>query len=214
MRNNAGDILINPTSGLPVIDQRFLTRGDRNPDFTSGINNVFSYKNFSLNFLWDLRVGGDIFNGTLMDMTIRGRSRITEDRYVPRVIKGVLNDGLQNTYPTPNTISIIPAFNDQYYSANAMPEEAFIQRNVNWLRLRDVTFSYNLPKSTLSKWGWIKTLGAFVTGNDLILITNYFGADPAVSGTTAGSSGVGAFGFDFGTLPTPISVNVGIRAGF
>jgi len=214
MRNNAGDILINPTSGLPVIDQRFLTRGDRNPDFTSGINNVFRYKNFSLNFLWDLRVGGDIFNGTLMDMTIRGRSRITEDRYVPRVIKGVLNDGLQNTYPTPNTISIIPAFNDQYYSANAMPEEAFIQRNVNWLRLRDVTFSYNLPKSTLSKWGWIKTLGAFVTGNDLILITNYFGADPAVSGTTAGSSGVGAFGFDFGTLPTPISVNVGIRAGF
>ncbi|TAD86497.1 MAG: SusC/RagA family TonB-linked outer membrane protein [Bacteroidetes bacterium] len=213
-RNNVGDILINPATGLPVIDERFLTRGDRNPDFTSGINNVFRYKNFNLNFLWDLRVGGDIFNGTLMDMTARGRSFLTEDRFVPRVIKGVLNDGLQNTFPTPNNITITPAFNDQYYSASAMPEEAFIQKNVNWLRLRDVTLSYNLPRAALSKLKRIKSLGAFVTGNDLILITNYFGADPAVNGTTAGSSGVGAFGFDFGTLPTPISVNIGLRAGF
>lgn len=212
-RNNVGDILINPANGLPVVDQNFRVRGDRNPTFTSGINNSFRYKNFALSFLWDVRVGGDIFNGNLMDMTIRGRSEITRDRFEPRVIKGVLNDGLQNTYPTPNTISVIPAYNDNYYNTT-MPEEAFIQKDVNWLRLRDLTFSYTFNKANLTKLNWIKSLGVFVTGNDLILITNYYGPDPSVNGTTAGSSGLGAFGFDFGTLPTPLSVNFGIRAGF
>ena len=61
---------------------------------------------------------------------------------------------------------------------------------------------------------FLKSLGAFVTGNDLILITNYLGADPAVNGNTAGTRGVGAFGFDYGNIPTPISVNIGLRASF
>jgi hypothetical protein len=53
-----------------------------------------------------------------------------------------------------------------------------------------------------------------MTGNDLILITNYRGTDPQVNGNTAGSRGVGGFGFDYGTLPTPLGLNFGLRAGF
>jgi hypothetical protein len=45
-------------------------------------------------------------------------------------------------------------------------------------------------------------------------MTNYSGADPGVNGNTAGGRGVGAFGFDYGTLPSPISINLGIRASF
>jgi len=60
----------------------------------------------------------------------------------------------------------------------------------------------------------LKLLSVFVTGNDLVLLTNYSGADPAVNGNTAGSSGVGAFGFDYGTLPSPLQLNFGIRASF
>jgi hypothetical protein len=48
----------------------------------------------------------------------------------------------------------------------------------------------------------------------LVLITNYKGADPAVNGNNASSNGIGAFGFDYGTLPSPISLNIGLRAGF
>jgi hypothetical protein len=61
---------------------------------------------------------------------------------------------------------------------------------------------------------WIKTLDLFMTVNDLILITNYTGADPAVSGNSAGSRGVGGFGFDYGTMPAAISVNFGLRTSF
>ncbi len=208
-RNNAGQILINPANGLPITDVTFKVIGDRNPNFTTGWNNTFRWKGWRLNMLWDLKVGGDIFNGTNRFMTVNGISKYTEDRYTPRVVQGVLNDGLQNTgTPTVNTISIIPAFNDAYYT---LPDEEFIERDVNWFRLRDLTLSYTFDKNFIRAF---KSLSAYITGNDLILMTNYSGADPAVNGNTAAGRGVGAFGFDYGTLSAPLQVNIGIRASF
>jgi hypothetical protein len=95
-----------------------------------------------------------------------------------------------------------------------MPEEAFIEKDVNWLRLRDVTLSYVCSPRPLKDFRSLKTLEFFVTGNDLFMFTNYTGADPQVNGNTAGSRGVGGFGFDYGTLAVPISLNFGLRAGF
>ena len=60
----------------------------------------------------------------------------------------------------------------------------------------------------------MKNLGAFITANDVVLFTNYSGADPAVNANTAGTRGVGTFGFDYGTLPAQLSLNFGIRASF
>ncbi len=212
-RNNAGDILINPSNGLPVLDPNFKVRGDRNPDFTLGWVNNIKYKNWSLNFLWDLRVGGDIFNGTDMYLTLQGISKRTDDRYTPRIINGVLNDGLQNSAaPTRNTIVVIPAYNQAYYTL--LPEEEFIEKDINWFRLRDITLRYTFSQNMVKNMGFVKSLGVFVTANDLILMTNYTGADPASNGNTSATRGVGGWGFDFGNVPAPVSVNFGIRAGF
>lgn len=218
-RNTRGDILIDPGTGLPVVDPTFRVRGDRNPDFSLGWLNSFRYRNWSLSFLWDLKVGGDIFNATDMYLTQRGISTRTDDRYTPRVVKGVLKDGKQETAtPTENTIAFIPAYNDQYYGSVGgnfrLPEEEFIEKDVNWFRLRDISLAYTLPANTLRNWGFVKSLSFFATANDLILFTNYTGADPAVSGNTAGTRGVGGWGFDYGNIAAPISINVGIRAGF
>ncbi|MBI5857307.1 MAG: SusC/RagA family TonB-linked outer membrane protein [Sphingobacteriales bacterium] len=210
-RNNAGQLLINPTTGLPFSDGVFNIHGDRNPDFTLGWSNTLRWKNWKLSMLWDLKVGGDIYNGTNLFLTLTGRSKLTADRYKPRVVQGVLNDGLQNSAnPTINTIVVIPAYNENYYLL-AMPEEAFIERDVNWFRLRDITLNYTFNQNFIKA---LKSLSFFVTANDLILMTNYSGADPAVNGNVAGGKGVGGFGFDYGTLPSPISVNFGIRASF
>jgi len=213
LRNNQGKILITPSTGLPVVDANFLVRGDRTPNFTLGTLNSFRYKNWSLNFLWDLKIGGDIFNATEEYLTYQGKSQKTADRKLTRVIQGVLNDGYQNTAnPTKNTIAITPYFLNSYYTS--MPEEEFIQKNVNWFRLRDITLNYYLPSSVINKLKGLKGLSVFATGNDLILITNYRGSDPAVNGVTAGSKGVGGYGFDYGNLPTPMSINFGLRANF
>ncbi len=210
-RNKAGQILINPLSGLPVTTGGvFKVVGDRNPDFTVGWSNTFKYKNWRLTFLWDLKVGGDIYNGTNRFLSNIGKSKLTADRYTPRVIEGVLNDGLQDSgTPTINTIAVIPAYNNAYYTG--LPEASNVERDVNWFRLRDLTISYTFPQNFIKAF---KSLSFFVTGNDLILLTNYSGADPAVNGNTAGSLGVGAFGFDYGTLPSPLQANFGFKASF
>jgi TonB-linked SusC/RagA family outer membrane protein len=212
LRNNAGDILINPTSGLPVVNTNFLPIGDRNPDFTLGINNTFTYKGLRLSFLLDIRKGGDVFNGNELFLFRNGLSMNTLNRETPMTFKGVLRDGNENSAtPTQNNIQITPQYRSDYYSS--IPESDFVERDINWLRLRDVTLNYTIPKSIISKTGVFQSASVFLTGTDLFLMTNYKGADPNVNGTTATSLGVGAAGFDFGTLAVPRGISFGVRVG-
>jgi hypothetical protein len=211
-RNNAGQILISPTTGLPLVtaagDNRLI--GERTPDFTLGTLNSFRWKSWSLNFLWDLRVGGDIYNGTEQVLTGIGKSRRTSDRETPLVVKGVLADGLQNSAnPTTNNIVVIPYFQSTYYTT--MPDEEFIQHDVNWFRLRDITLTYRFVKSPIRG---LKGLSLFFTGNDLIVLSNYHGADAAVNANNPGTRGVGGYGMDLGSAPTPISVSFGLKTNF
>jgi len=214
-RNKNGQILIDPATGLPLNDGQFLVRGDRNPTFTLGYVNSLRYKNWRLNMVWDIRIGGDVFNGTEMYLTNIGKSIRTLDREQPRVVQGVLKDGLENSAtPTVNTIAVLPYFQSAYYSYANMPEEAYIEKDINVVRLRDITLSYTFSQKAISKLRYFKSLSVFATGNDLLMFTNYRGADPTVSGNTAGTRGVGGWGFDFGNVGTPISMNFGLRAAF
>src|SRR5205809_3364144 len=214
LRNNRGDLLIDPTTGLPVrsdvLSGNFVDRGyDRQPDFTIGLTNSFRYKRFGLEFLVDIRKGGDVFDATDHFLTTHGLSLQTLDRDQPRVIKGVLMDGKQNSAnPTPNNIVVLPSANPAYYTS--MSEELFIERDINWLRLRDVQLSYELPPGFLGS----RNASVFVKGTDLLLITNYTGLDPIVNGNTAAVGGSGGVGIDFGNFPMPRGLNFGIRMGF
>lgn len=214
LRNNKGDILINANTGLPVINSNFLPIGDRNPDFTLGLTNQFRFKGFNLSFLLDIRKGGDVFNGTALYMWQTGLSTKTLNRETPTVFKGVLRDGYENSEkPTVNTIQITPYLrSNTYYGSFA--EADFVEHDINWLRLRDITLSYDLPRILISKIGFIQRLGVYVTGTDLFMITNYTGADPNVNGTTAASGGVGAGGFDIGKISIPRGISFGLRVGF
>ena len=213
-KNNAGNVLIDPATGLPLIDANFRVRGDRNPDFSLGWVNNITYKDLRISFLWDLKVGGDVFNATEMYLTRIGKSERTSDRLTPRVVTGILRDGLENSaFPTANSIAIVPYYQQAYYTT--MPEEEFIQKDVNAFRLRDLSFNYNIKKfMTEGIAKYTKTFSVFLTINDLILITNYKGADPAVGATSAGSRGVSAFGFDYANMGAPVSFNMGIRTTF
>ncbi len=212
-RNQKGQILINPATGIPLFNGGNQLIADRNPDFTLGTLNTFRYKNWSLSFLWDLKMGGDIYNGTEQVLTGIGKSARTANRNYPIVVDGVLNDGLQNTAnPTKNSIVIIPYFLSTYYTQ--MPDEEFIQKDVNWLRLRDITLNYRLPEKLVKRVKYLKGMSFFITGNDLILSTNYRGADPSINANNPGTLGVGGYGMDLGNAPTPIALSFGLKASF
>ena len=208
LRNNKGDLLIDPTTGLPLRSTVFIDHGyDRQPNFTVGVTNNVRYKRASLSFLFDVRRGGDVFNATQHYLTIHGLATSTLDRNTPRVIPGVLRDGKENTdHPTPNTIVIVPAIQTAYYTQ--MSEEPFIEKNINWLRLRDVTLSYSLPERVAHN------ASLFITGTDLFLLTNYVGLDPIANGNDAAVGGSSGVGIDYGNFPIPRGINFGFRLGF
>jgi len=214
LRNNAGQVLINPVNGMPIRDTNFTPIGDRAPDFGAGITNSFTYKNFNLSFLLDIRKGGDIYNATEEYLYQRGLSKLSLDRETPRIIEGVFRDGLENTAnPTKNNIVVIPYITTSYYSTYFNTAD-FLQKDVNWIRLKDITLSYNLPKSLFAKSRVVKNASVFFTGTDLLLITNYNGVDPQVNGLNASSGGLGGSGIDYGSAGQPRGYNFGLRLGF
>jgi ferric enterobactin receptor len=215
-RSTSGQLLINPTSGLPTVNgaSDFIAVGDRQSKYKFGLINSFSYKNFSFSFNLDFRKGGDVFNGNEYYLYVSGLSKRTLDRETPIVINGVLNDGLQNTTnPTRNTIIVNPYYRADYYAAGNTTESDFIE-SVDWVRLRDATLSYTLPKVLLKRQKVISNASVFVTGTDLFIITNYTGADPSVNANTAFSRGYGGSGIDYGSISTPRGLNFGLKVQF
>lgn len=213
-KNTAGQILINPTTGLPFNGGEFVIAGDRQPDFKVGLINTLSFKEFTLSFNLDFRKGGDVFNGNEYYLYLTGLSKRALDREKIVNITGVLNDGLQNTdKPTINTIAISPYYRSDYYSTTVATEADFIE-TVNWMRLRDLTLSYALPRKLLQRQKLVKSASVYFTGTDLFIITNYTGADPSVNANTAFSRGFGGAGIDYGSLATPRGLNIGLKAQF
>jgi len=210
-RNTNGDVLINPSTGLPITgDGVYSMIGDRIPDFTLGTINKFNYKNFYLTFLWDLRVGGDVLNGLDYRMYTYGSSTKTLNREEPRVINGVLEDGLENTdTPTQNTISVTPYSTSTYYFTNIEPRQ-FIEKDIWTMRLRDVTLRYRLPKSVMGRFGTSSSLEVFFTATDLFMFTNYTGLDPESNSNTPGIGGIGGYGIDYGNMGKPKGYNFGL----
>lgn len=213
LRNSKGQILIDPGTGNPLSNPNYVKLGDRNPDFTLGINNSFIVKRFNFSFLFDIKKGGDIMNGTAYARTLQGQTALTLNREKPQIVPGVLNDGLQETdNPTINTIQIYPQYTTYYQDGRIYPSN-FMEKNVNWLRLRQISFGYNLPSTFVQKLGF-ESANVFVNGTDLFILTNYSGADPSVNGNNASTQGTGGFGIDWFSTSTPRGFAVGIKADF
>ena len=77
-----------------------------------------------------------------------------------------------------------------------------------------MTIGYNLTGKWIGPNQVIKELSVFVNGTDLLLITNYTGADPYVSTTNPATGGAGGFGMDFGKISLPRTFSIGLSASF
>ena len=143
-RNANGDLLVD-ASGLPQIDPKSKRIGNPNPDWLMNINNSFSYKNWNFSFLWDIRHGGDLWNGTHSSLSTRGKLEETLDRTGTHTITGVYDAGT----PLAGQASSIQLNNydgtgSDYYTymkgQNGAAENAI--EDGSWVRLRSVNLSY------------------------------------------------------------------------
>jgi len=214
LRNDAGDVLISPTTGLPVVSSVWSVLGNREPKLRFGITTALSYKGLRLSAMFSGRYKATVVNGTKRDMMLRGYSIESVDlrESPPVVFEGVLQDGNENTAnPTPNNIAVDYNLMASGYSGN---DEDWIEENVHYLRCQELRLAYNLPANWLTKTGILSQASVFVAGNDLFVATNYSGIDAVGNTMSAAGGGTGGEGIDVWALPNPRGVSVGLNVTF
>ncbi len=214
LRNDAGDVLITPSTGLPVIDGNWSVLGDREPKLRFGMTTNLSYKGFRLSAMFSGRYKATVVNGTKRTMMGEGLSlesvKLRESG--PVVFNGVLQDGNENsTNPTRNNIAV--NFN-LYPSIYTGGDEDWIETGVHYLRMQELRLAYIIPERLLSKTAILSQASIFITGNDLAVWTNYSGIDAVGNTVSAAAGGTGGEGIDVWSLPSPRGLSVGINVTF
>lgn len=207
-RTPDGQIICNE-QGYPVISAiKNNLIGNREPDWLLGLGSNFSWKDLSVSFLFDGRMGGDVVNVTRRGLNGNGMENLlTKYRSHEVVIKGVVKQA-DGTY-VPNTTPVIVDSNfiTNYYNAVS---SNFIEDG-SYIRLSYVTVGYDLSR-LLSKKCPIKGLKVSATGRNLFLLTKYTGSDPQILAGTGG--GTGSAGIDNYSVPTTRSFNFSLSATF
>ncbi|MBI5008727.1 MAG: SusC/RagA family TonB-linked outer membrane protein, partial [Bacteroidia bacterium] len=141
-----------------------------------------------------------------------GVAKRTENRGESVVFEGVKGHIVDGEVITSGATNDIQTTYSQYYYQNigggASPaQEQFVEKT-DWVRLREVTLSYELGK--LIKGTVFKNVRIYTTGRNLWLNTPYTGIDPE-------TNLMGAFnaqGLDYFNMPNTKSYVFGVRLDF
>ncbi|WP_304136580.1 SusC/RagA family TonB-linked outer membrane protein [Mesonia mobilis] len=179
----------------PTADDRKII-GDPNPDFIYSLGNTFTYKEFGLDIFLQGSQGNDIFNATKLQM----ESMIDSKNQLASVL---------NRWRQPGDITDIPRVNTEGSTDNSRLSNRYVEDG-SYLRFKAVTFSYNFKQNALDKLH-LNALKFYVTGENLITLTDYSGFDPQVN-AFGGDNAVQ--GVDFGTYPQTRNVIFGMNVRF
>jgi len=185
-----------------------MVMGDRLPEFTGGITNVFSYKNFELNTMFAFSYGGKIMNGTRAELLT-----YTDQRY-RNLSRDILNEwiiaGHKTDIPKKNNTSIIKSgYGGGYTDYTVSRESDRFLEDGSFIRLKNISLTYRFNPEQIRKFG-LRSLAVYLKGSNLITWTNYSGPDPEVS--AFGSSATYA-GNDELTIPQQKSIQIGVKIG-
>ncbi len=223
VRDDEGNLLVNPRTGKAIIADRQAPVGDPNPRFFFGVTNSISYKGFSFSALVDYRDGGDLLSVTMAEMLARGSTRDTEDRNQVLVPQGVLGDPITRLpilsgdgKKQPNNIPI--SVNEFFFGNGAFAgsqgtADEFRVWDASVIRLREVSMAYQIPAKWLAKTPF-GSASISLSGRNLWFkapnFPKYMNLDPEVN-----SLGVGnAQGFELVSIPTTRRFGVNLRVTF
>ena len=201
-----GDLFVNG-DGYPIVDTEIRILGDPNPDWTGSIRNTFTiFKKWRISTLFDIKQGGDIWNGTKGALMFFGTHKDSEDRDGTRVFEGagpgqgkeVSNEGFYN-----------------FVGANGLgngftgPPSQFIEDG-SYVKLRELSLSYLLDLPEINQWTGLRDIELTLTGRNLFTWTDYTGIDPE---TNLGAN-VSWRGFDYFNMPQTRSIIFGLRFNY
>lgn len=176
----AGDFKFVDINGDGAIDNkdRYFA-GSAYPDFSYGLSFNASYKNFDLNIFAQGVQGNKLFNAV---------KRTTYSASGPSYnkLKGILD-----AWSPENPNGKVPIISTSDLNGNFNASDFYIEDG-SYLRIRNITLGYSLPKSLTSK---LRTgnVRVYATANNLFTITDYSGFDPEI--------GMDNNGLDVGRYP-------------
>jgi TonB-linked SusC/RagA family outer membrane protein len=157
----------------------FFISGNAQPQLLMGWSNTFTYKGFDLNFFFRAVTGNKILNATLAS----------------------LNDPIDAKTQNLPVWSIHESYND---INSTYISDRFLEKG-DYLRLDNATLGYTFPIHSKS----VNRLRAYVSANNLFVVTGYRGVDPEI---TIGGLTPGIDNNDF--YPKTRSFQFGINAIF
>lgn len=196
-RDDNGDIKYE--DGLPLRTSKLEKVGNTAPKYNLGWSNTFTYKNVVLNFLIDMRVGGDVLSITQADLDYLGASQITADArnngYV--MLEGKKIEDVKKFYQA--TGSEHGAGLTEHYMYDATN-----------IRLRELSVGYRFSRKLLLKTKAIKTAELSFVARNLFFFKNNAPFDPdAILSTGNDLQGVDAFG-----MPSTRSFGFNLKVSF
>lgn len=167
--------------------------GCAQPKFIYGFTNEFSWKGLNLSIFFQGSHGNQIFNASRIDT----ESMIDFKNQSTAVLRRWMRPGMRTDIPRSGNV-------DNIHNSSRFVEDG------SYLRLKNLTLSYTLPRS-ITEFAGIQKAQVYVTGQNLLTFTKYTGYDPEVN--AYGTSAV-ALGVDYGTYPQSKTCIVGINITF
>ena len=197
-------------NGIPQRADELSSLGNGVYNFTGGWSNAFKYKNFSLSFLLDFKVGAKLFSGTNYSLYSEGLhkntlvGRTAENPGGSVVGAGVMLDGSGNYVP--NTVAVDAQTYYSGISRNNIAEE-FVY-NANFLKLRELSLGYEFPQTMLTKLKVVKGLNVSLVGRNLwTIIKHTDNIDPEAAYNNSNGQGLELNGYP-ATRSVGFNVNV------
>ena len=186
-----GDLIFQDTNNDGLLNDDDMTViGNPFADFYGGFNANIQYKKWYLSMQWYGTFGNDVFNypSTFLNS---GNQDVN-------VAKGTIN----RVWTPTNTGAQYPRLTQQDRNGNYLrPSDMFIE-DASYLRLRNIQVGYDF---TLPGF---ENCRVFLSGQNLLTLTNYSGFDPEVSG---GGGVINGFGVDYARNPVAKTFLIGLN---
>ena len=211
-RDPEGRIIVDRITGYPTTDGTLKVLGAALPTHTLGLNLSLSYKDLTFYTSAEYRTGNYIFNNgaDLFDFSGSGINTVAYDRERFVIPNSSYWDEATKSYVKNTNITVYDGGADYWTMATGRRniDETYVTSAAFW-KIREMSLSYNLPKSFLAGQNVIKRARVSVQGRNLFLwtpATNVY-TDPEYSDGNGSSNG-NALGLT-GLSQTPPSRYVG-----
>lgn len=222
VKDDEGNFLIDPATGLLIQSQDYKFIGDPNPKFLASLGTGVRFKGLSVSCLFNYRHGGDLFSATNQFYLGRGVTKDTENREGTFIVPGVWGDTNTNLpilvdgEKVVNTTQVI--MNDLYFQTaggsfgiNASDENSIFDATL--IRLSEVAVGYELPKALLSKTPF-GSISLTLTGRNLWYNAPNFPKHTNFDPETSSFGSQNYTGVEYNTAPSVKRYGVNLRVSF